>query len=69
MRKLGYWADKYCWDAEDEFIEGLVAGITEYAVWEDGLQRVGVQRRLLVDVVEEIINDFGYKGRNIFLVD
>lgn len=40
---MGYWKDTYGQRSE-EFIEGVVAALTAYAWWKDGVQYVGQQR-------------------------
>ena len=43
-----------------EFIDGVIAGITCYAVWKDGRQVVGVMETPLKEVVAEVKRDLEY---------
>ena len=53
---MSYWKDTYGIKNKD-FIEGVIAGVTAYAFWRDGKQRVGVLERDLYNVIEEIKQD------------
>ena len=47
------WREMYGSQSSD-FIEGVIAGVTMFAVWEDGTQKVGIRKRLLKEEIEEI---------------
>ena len=49
-------------EKSDDFIEGIIAGITAYAVWKDGKQLIGVSERLLKEEINEIKEVLQYKG-------
>ena len=48
----------YWWSAygvrSDDFIEGVIAGVTAYAVWKNGRQYIGIKEEPLEDVIKEI---------------
>ena len=48
-----YWREMYGSRSAD-FIEGVIAGVSAYAVWVDGQQWVGSLEYKLEDVIEEI---------------
>lgn len=55
----GYWKEMYGTQSED-FIKGVIAGVSTYAVWRDGSQYVGsVIQVPLKEVVEEIREQLG----------
>ena len=62
MNEMGYFGEMYGYRSTD-FVEGVVAGIEAYAVWENGEQYVGVMKRPLKEEVEEVKRDLlkGYK--------
>lgn len=58
---MGYFADMYGKRSKD-FIEGVIAGITAYAIWKDGRQWVGSPERTLGAAITEAKKDLGYPG-------
>ena len=48
-----YWREMYGPRTKD-FIDGVIAGVTAYAVWKDGKEVVGIRERPLEEVVAEI---------------
>lgn len=53
---MGIWRDIYGVQSE-EFADGVIAGVTMYAVWKDGVQVVGVKEQPLQEAIEEINSD------------
>ena len=51
--KNNYWREQYG-SRSPEFIEGVIAGVTGYAVWENGSQVVGIRHQPLNEVRKEI---------------
>lgn len=45
-----------------EFCEGVIAGIKAFAVWDNGEEVVGVERKPLADVIKEVKEGLGQKG-------
>ena len=41
----------------EDFIRGVIAGVTMFAVWKNGVQVVGIREEPLQKVVEEIRSD------------
>ncbi len=52
----GYWWMNYgrFEQRSKDFIDGVVAGIEAFAVWDNGLQVVGVLKRPLEEVIREV---------------
>lgn len=38
----------------EAYVAGLTEGITRYAVWRDGVQRVGIMEKPLGEVIEDL---------------
>ena len=59
---MGYFGDLYGYRSKD-FVDGVIAGIEAYAVWENGEQYLGVMKRPLKEEVEEVKRDLleGYE--------
>lgn len=55
---MSYWFDSYGKCSRD-FIDGVIAGITAFAVWKDGKQYVGVLEKPLVDVLRDVEEQLG----------
>lgn len=58
MATYNYWRRMYG-KRSQEFIDGVIAGVTTFAVWEDGKQVVGVLRKPLKDEIENIKKGLG----------
>ncbi len=56
---MGYFADMYGKQTKD-FIDGVIAGITAFAVWKDGKQWVGSPEKTLKKAIVEAKEDLGY---------
>ena len=57
-----YWIDNYKkYRGNNDFINGIIAGIKTFAVWENGTYRVGVLRRPLSEEIQEIKQTLNYK--------
>lgn len=50
---MAYWREMYGYRSQ-EFIDGVVAGVTAFAVWDNGKQLVGVQKKPLNDVIRAV---------------
>lgn len=59
---MNYWKEMYGTSTK-EFVEGVIAGIKAFAVW-DGEQLVGVERRPLEEVIKEVKEGLGYKDED-----
>lgn len=59
---MGYFGNMYGYRSKD-FVDGVIAGIEAYAVWEDGEQYVGIMKTPLEAAVEEAKKDLleGYR--------
>lgn len=55
-----FWRELYG-ERSNEFIDGVIAGISMYAVYDNGKQYVGVIRKPLLDVIDEVKEGLGYK--------
>lgn len=53
-----YWYEVYGKRSRD-FIEGVKAGVTTFAVWRNGKQLVGVLEKPLREVIQEIEEGMG----------
>jgi hypothetical protein len=53
-----YWREVYG-PRSEEFIEGVIAGVTAFAVWEDGREVVGIMKRSLREEIVEIREGLG----------
>lgn len=53
---MGYFRDIYGTRSPD-FIKGVLATMSAYAVWEDGTQTMGVQKVPLRKAMSEAVND------------
>lgn len=58
--EMGYFRDMHGLQNRD-FIRGVIAGITAYAVWKDGKQCVGIREEYLEDVIEAVKKDLGWE--------
>ena len=57
---MNYWKEMFGTTSE-EFCEGVIAGVTAFAIWDGGEQYVGVEKKLLADVIKEIREGLGSK--------
>lgn len=57
---MGVWRDMYG-PRNQDFIDGVKAGVEMYAVWNDGEQRVGVVGQLLKEVLAFVEEDLSRK--------
>ena len=48
----------------NDFIEGVIVGIETYAVWNDGVQHVGVLGKPLKEVIQEVKEQLGWKEQD-----
>ena len=55
---MSYFKDMYGARSK-EFIDGVIAGIEAFAVWQDGKQVVGIKREPLGKVIEEVKKELG----------
>lgn len=55
---MSYFKDMYGARSK-EFIDGVIAGIEAFAVWQDGKQVVGIKREPLEKVIEEVKKELG----------
>jgi len=55
---MGYWKDTYG-KRNQEFIDGVIAGVTAFAVWDMGKQYVGVMKVPLREMIEKIQEELG----------
>lgn len=55
-----YWKEKYG-HKSNEFIKGVIAGVTAFATWENGAQRVGIVKQPLEDEIQEIKDNLGWE--------
>jgi hypothetical protein len=53
-----YWRKMYG-PRSEEFIDGVIAGVTTFAVWKDGQQLVGIMQRPLEEEITEIRDGLG----------
>lgn len=53
-----YWFDMYGKQNRD-FIDGVKAGVTTFAIWKDGKQYVGIMQATLTKVLKEIEEQMG----------
>lgn len=53
---MGYWYDIYGKRSKD-FIEGVIAGVSTFAVRKGGIEYVGIMQTLLKEVITEIKKD------------
>lgn len=56
---MGYFAEMYG-KRSKEFIEGVIAGMTAFAVWKNGTQWVGSPEKTLKKAIAEAKKDLGY---------
>ena len=57
---MGYWADFYNHKkGNKDFIDGVKAAISTYAIWKDGKQLVGAQEKPIIEVFAEIERELG----------
>ena len=60
-----YWRDMYG-PRSNDFIEGVIAGITAYAVWKDGKEyAVGIMEQPLEDVIKEVKEQLEYEEKKV----
>jgi hypothetical protein len=57
---MNYWKEMYGTTSK-EFCEGVIAGIKAFAIWENGEQLVGVDRKPLEEVIKEVREGLGSK--------
>lgn len=57
---MNYWKEMYG-IRSNEFIEGVIAGITAFAIWKDGSQVVGIMERPLETEISSVKEELGYK--------
>ena len=48
-----YWEEMYGKRTKD-FIDGVIAGVETFAVWENGIQVVGIRKTPLKDEIKDI---------------
>ncbi len=53
-----YWREMYGFQSSD-FINGVIAGVTAYAFWKDGIQVIGIAERPLQEEIKEIRESMG----------
>ena len=53
-----YWRDMYGARTKD-FIDGVIAGVTTFAVWKGGIEVVGVREKPLKEEIEDIKKGLG----------
>ena len=58
----GYWFRMYG-TQPDDFIEGVIAGITMFAIWKNGKQVVGIMEHPLEEVIKEVKEQLSYKQK------
>lgn len=58
-----YWKDM-CGTRSNEFIEGVIEGMTAFAWWKDGTQYVGTGGKTLKEAIAEAKKDMGYKDEH-----
>lgn len=58
MATYDYWRRMYG-KRSQEFIDGVIAGVTTFAVWKDGKQVVGILQKPLKDEIENIKKGLG----------
>ena len=59
-----YWRQMYGESSRD-FIKGVIAGITAFAVWENGKEYVGVQKDPLDEEIKKVKEGLGWvEGSN-----
>lgn len=58
-----YWAQMFG-TRSNEFIEGVIEGMTAFAVWQDGTQYVGAGGKTLKEAVAEAKEGMGYKDEH-----
>lgn len=56
-----YWNEMYGKRSKD-FIDGVIVGITAFAIWKDGVEVVGIKERPLKDEIETVKKEMGYPG-------
>lgn len=55
---MGYWRDTYPKAIGNKaFVDGIVAGITAFAIWNNGRQYVGVMKVPLDEVINQVSED------------
>ena len=54
-----YWKEMYG-ESSNEFILGVIAGVSAYAIWKDGIQVVGIRKQPLVEAIQEINESLGW---------
>ena len=55
-----YW-NQFETRSNNDFIEGIILGLTAFAVWNTGEQTVGVTKIPLEDVIKEVKVSLNYK--------
>lgn len=63
MSEGNYWIDNYGM-RELAFVEGIKAGLTVYAHWEDGIQYVGTAGKTLAEALKEVDEAFETEKEN-----
>jgi len=53
-----------CGTRSNEFIEGVIEGMTAFAWWKDGTQYVGTGGKTLKEAIAEAKKDMGYKDEH-----
>ena len=61
MASSYYWKDMYG-ERGKEFIEGVIAGVTAFAVWESGVEVVGILKKPLKEEIEDIKTQLGWNS-------
>jgi hypothetical protein len=58
---MGYWQDNYGPERSREFIEGVIAGATGFAVLKDGILVIGTYQIPLEEIIKIIKRELGWK--------
>ena len=53
-----YWEEMYGKRSRD-FIDGVIAGVTTFAVWKDGIEVVGIREKPLKEEIKDIEKGLG----------
>lgn len=59
MKESTYWIDNYGTNKSKDFIDGVIAGVTIFAIWKNGKQYVGLNQVPLETEVAEIKKQLG----------
>lgn len=62
MPSDNYWNRMYG-SRSNEFIEGIIIGISYFAIWKDGIEIVGIREEPLKQIIQEVKKGLGWKNK------